>query len=346
MLTVLAQDPNKDKIRELEAEREAIVKQEKEALKVEVAQINTRSESGTISPEEADRLKKEAAEIRARNIEDRTAIVDNRIRLYSRNGTVRTDSMERSLRKNVERLEIGIGATDDEGETLFGVSYRSGRPERPREARRTTSDPVFVFGLSNVLVDGSLNDSPFKIGGSRFAELGWAWRTRLLPNSNVLRLVYGASFQFNGYRPTDNRYFEVQNGIPELVAYPYPLSKSKFRTDNLVVPVYLELGPSKRVQDEDYLKYSTTNKFRVGLGGYAGLNLGARQKLKYDREGHREKDKLKEDYQTTNFVYGLSGYIGVGFAQLYVKYDLNPLFHRGPTDMNAISFGIRLDNFP
>ncbi len=346
VLVALAQDSQEDRIRELEAEKEMILTQEKEALKGEVVRINARLEAGEISPDEAERLKKEAAEMRALNIENRTAIMENKIRLYSRNGTVKTDSMERSLHKNVERLEIGIGATDEEGETLFGVSYTNHKVKRPREALRTTSDPIFVFGLSNVLVAGSLNDSPFKVGGSRFAELGWAWRTRVLPNANGLRFVYGASFQFNGYRPTDNRYFEVHDGEAQLVDYPYPLSKSKFRTDNLVVPLYVELGPSKRVNEDGHLKYATLDKFRIGLGGYFGLNLGARQKLKYERDGHREKDKLKKDYGTTNFVYGLNGYLGVGFVQLYVKYDLNTLFHNGPENMNAISFGLRFDHLP
>jgi len=44
---------------------------------------------------------------------------------------------------------------------------------------------VLAFGLNNAIVEGeSFDDSPYKIGGSRFFEIGWAWKTRVFKNSN------------------------------------------------------------------------------------------------------------------------------------------------------------------
>ncbi len=52
--------------------------------------------------------------------------------------------------------------------------------------------------------------------------------------------------------------------------------------DNLVFPVHFEFGPSKKVESPRSVWFSTHNKFKIGLGGYAGVNLGERQKLKYE----------------------------------------------------------------
>tara|TARA_R110000850_G_scaffold203228_1_gene329502 strand:- start:118929 stop:119969 length:1041 start_codon:yes stop_codon:yes gene_type:complete len=311
----------------LEDQRETIVTEEKEALKVKVEQINSRYENSEISSEEAETLKNEAAQFHALNIENRVAIVENKIALLERN--------------NEEALE-----EDDSYVALFGdgkVIRLKFNKERKYD-RRTTSDFVFAFGLNNVVTEGeTLNDSEFKVGGSRFAELGWAWKTRVFENSNWLRLKYGFSFQFNGLKPIDNQIFVDTGEETVLEEFPVNLDKSKFRMDNLVFPVHFELGPSKKIEKEDYFRYSTRNYIKVGLGGYAGFNLGTRQKLKYEEDGERVKEKLKGGYNTNNFIYGLSGYIGWRNTALYIKYDLNTIFKDNPVEQHNVSLGLRFD---
>ncbi|NJW55231.1 hypothetical protein HC175_20155, partial [Salinimicrobium sp. CDJ15-91] len=55
------------------------------------------------------------------------------------------------------------------------------------------------------------------------------------------------------------------------------------------------------------------------------------------------KLKLKGDYNTNEFIYGLSGYVGFGGTSLYVKYDLNPIFKDPNPELNNISVGLRFD---
>ena len=226
------------------------------------------------------------------------------------------------------------------------LSFNSNDWERDiKYDRRTYVDPVIAFGMNNAIIDGqSLEDSPYKLGGSRFLELGWAWRTRVFKNSNALRLSYGVSFQFNGLKPKDNQYFVVENGQTELQEFEFDLRKSKFRMDNLVFPLHFEFGPSKFIESEDRIRYSLRNKFRFGIGGYGGFNIGTRQKLKYkNEEGRNVKDKLKGGYNTSSFVYGLSAYVGFDGVQLYAKYDLNPIFKDAVVEQRNISLGLRLD---
>ena len=336
---------NKDyqqKIEQLKKRKERISEQEKEALKIEVEEINKRYENKQISYEEAKVLKESVAKKRALNIENRITIVDNEILLLERNNGDVLESEAIDSTGNTG-LGISIDLTRGDGSSLNWQKNRRLKKELKYD-RRTYSDFVLAVGLNNVLIDGqSINDSPYKVWGSRFFEMGWSWRTRVFENTNIVRLNYGFSFQFNGLKPKDNQYFVVENGQAELQEFEYYLKKSKLRMDNLVFPVYLEFGPSKLHKTEKTMRYSLTNQFRLGIGAYGGFNMSTRQKLKYDRNGENVKDKLKRGYNTNDFIYGLSAYIGFDGVLLYAKYDLNPIFKDALIDQNNISLGLRFD---
>ena len=335
-----AQDTNESKISALQEQKNFVEKQEREFLKIEVEAINTQMDNGEITQEEASILKQNLAEKRALNIENRIAIIDNRIALLERNETVDYDTGA-----NLEGLIIEIGKTEDSDEYDTGSIYIG--PQKKREPRiydrRTTSDLVFAIGFNNAIIEGeSLNDSPYKLGGSGFVELGWAWKTRVFKNSNALRLKYGVSIQWNKLDIKDNLYFNEVDKVVTLEEFPLNLSKSKFRTTNLVFPIHFEFGPSKKVEHENYFRYSTYKKFKIGLGGYGGFNIASLQKLKYKEDGDHEKDKIK-DFNTNSLVYGLSAYIAFGNVGVYCKYDLQPIFNNQAMDQNNISLGLRFD---
>jgi len=241
---------------------------------------------------------------------------------------------------------IEIGKTKDSDEYDTGIIYIG--PQKKRKPRvydkRTTSDIVFAIGFNNALIDDAkLDDSPYELAGSGFVELGWAWKTRLMKNSNAIRLKYGFSFMWNKLDIKDNQYFVNNDGQITLEDFPYNLKKAKFRTTNLVFPVHFEFGPSKKIERNTYFRYSTYKQFKIGLGGFAGFNIGTLQKLKYKKDEKDVKDKLKGGYNTTDLVYGLSGYIAIGNVGIYAKYDLSPIFKDQVIEQNNISLGIRFD---
>ncbi len=336
---LLAQDDEtlEYEIEQLEKKKEDVTQAEREALKNEVRLINKRLANGEISKESAQELKKEAAEKHAKNIENKVTILQNTIELMKRTGSA-------DLNTETNNIEIAIGGADDEGDVLFGVKYNSGNQKKVVYDKRTYGEPIIAFGLNNAIIEGqSLEDSPYKIGGSRFFEIGWMWRTRVFDNSNFLRFHYGLSFQFNGLKPIDNQYFVMNNGQAELQEFESELKKSKLRMDNLVFPLHFEIGPSKFKQNEESIRYSIRNQFRFGIGGYGGFNLGTRQILKYKLDGADVKDKLIRNYNTSNFVYGLSTYVGFDCVLLYVKYDLSPIFKDATVEQHNISLGVRFD---
>ena len=331
---------NKEKMVLLKNMKEHIENEERDFLKADVETINLRLEKGEISPAEADILKKEAAKKRALNIENRIAIMDNKFELSERNGEGYEFVGERAINGIIR-----IGSGNDTSESFVYIGDKANdKPKNLKYDRRTSSDFVLAFGLNNAIIDGDkLDNSPYKFGGSRFFEIGWAWKTRVFKESNFMRFKYGYSLQINGLKPTDNNYFVQQNDITSLEEFPENLDKSKLSISNLVFPVHFEFGPSKKVEKNTYFRYSTDNKFKIGIGGYGGFNVGTRQKLKYELDGDRQKDKQKQSFNTSNLVYGLSGYVAFDEVALYVKYDLSPIFKDQAIKQNNISIGLRFD---
>jgi len=328
---------NAEKIEILQKQKERIQNEERELLKAEVEAINMRLDRGEITATKAESLKKEAAQRRAANIENRLAIVDNKIALLERNNdehVVSTDDDEPGF-------SISIGNSDVDG-SVFHIGRKKNKPRK--YDRRTTTDLVFAIGFNNALIDGeNLDDSPYKLAGSGFVELGWAWKTRLLENSNAIRLKYGFSLMWNKLDIKDNYYLVRDGDAIMLEEFPTNLNKAKFRTTNLVFPLHFEFGPSKKIERDTYVRYSTKNRFKLGVGGYVGFNLATLQKLKYSVDGRDVKDKFKGGYNTNELVYGLSGYIALYDVAIYVKYDLSPIFKNQTIDQNNISVGLRFD---
>lgn len=336
--TLVAQDNYKDKINDLKEQKGKVTLEEKEALKVEVETINKRLEKSEISIDEANKLKDEAARKRALNIENRLAIIDNEIALLERNkGEVLDVEKDDNSWDDNDGVTIRIDGDEWEiTDNKYGWS---------KYGRRTYSDFIVAFGLNNAIIEGqSLNDTPYKVGGSRFFEMGWAWRTRVFNKSNAIRFHYGFSFQFNGLKSKDNLYYVVNDqGETVQEEFPFNLSKSKLKLDNLVIPIHFEFGPSRTRISGNHVRYSLRHQFRIGLGGYGGFNMGTRQKLKFNENGSKQKLKIKGGLNSNPFIYGLSAYMGVDCFLLYVKYDLNPIFKSPSLEQRNISMGLRFD---
>lgn len=341
---VQGQDKEMDSVRQakidykvelLEKEKIKIEDFEKAILKQKITNINKKLDNDEITAEEAEQLKKEAAELAALNIKDRQVIVDNKIILLKRNGWYDIDNNIDSYIGFVKRKEGGGN---------IGLVIKSGDDTPPKYDIRTGNKLLFVIGFNNTIIDGQgLDDSPYELAGSGFVELGWVWQTRLLKDSNLLRLNYGFSFQWNKLNVKDDLYY-VQNGDETtLQEFPVGLIKSQFRVTNLVFPVHLEIGGWNKKDYGNRVRYFNHDKFKLGIGGYGGFRIGTQQKLKYKEDGDRVKDKIRRNYNASNFVYGLSAYVGIGDISLYAKYDLNPLFKDQAVDQNNISVGIRFD---
>ncbi|PZR07791.1 MAG: hypothetical protein DI539_23265 [Flavobacterium psychrophilum] len=331
------EDHKKRKLEAFEAEKENIVETEKFELKKLLEKIDKRLENGEITAEKATALKQEAAKKSAQNIDSKTAIVESQIELTKR------DVVYNYQPNTFGYVEAGVGnATDDKGSFLFGIRYRAA-DKKPKYDKRTYTDMVFSIGFGGTVGDGVGIGDVYKFGKSGFAEIGFTFRTRLLKDSNYWRLAYGLSYQENTLSPKDNKYFVNNNGHTSLEVYPNQIKRNMMVFENLVVPVLLEFGPSKKKEYKDYFRYDTSTSFKVGIGGFAGMNLGAMQWMKYVENGENVKVKMRRDYNVEKFVYGLKGYVGFGSLSLFAHYELNSVFSKSDYKDHALFFGFRVD---
>ena len=133
---------NKDKISTLKSVKEAIKNQEREFLKIEVEAINLRLDNRDITNEVAEKLKKEAAQKRALNIENRLTIINNKIALLERNEDGYTVDNE----EVTDKVGFSIG---DEGS--FAGFNINGKINKPRKYDLRTSEKCISCNKVNTL---------------------------------------------------------------------------------------------------------------------------------------------------------------------------------------------------
>ena len=300
--------------------------EEKKNLKKLVEDVNVALEKNQITKQAADEQKLALATASARNIEKRIGEQQDKLNQLVQDkvsGKISTTS-DRKLISITNRIQDSIKKVNGES--------------------RTTTQAVFIAGLNNVVTNGSLNNSDFRYWGSHFYEFGFTANTRLLKDNNLLHAKYGISLMLNSLRPADNRLFQVSGNTTSLVDATVPLDDARFRNTYLVVPLHLEFDFSPNNVAAGGKPYFKSHKsVRLGVGGYAGMNLESRQFIETKANGYDTESETTGDFNTSNFIYGLSAYLGYRETSLYVKYDLNPLFNNNPIKQNNISLGLRFD---
>jgi hypothetical protein len=303
-----------------------VTQNEKEALKKELELIEKQLESGAISKDKAELLKKEAAEKHAKNIEIKVSEEEEKLRVLIKDATNNQIEFD-TINKN-----------------KMSFSFPKSKDSSTKSEKRTTGQTIFALGFNNALLDGEINKD-YKFAGSHFFEWGYTWNTRLSKENNLAHVKYGLSLQYNNFRPTRDRIFvEAPNGQTILAEPGFNIDDARFRNVNLVFPIHFELDFSKTKEIDGKKIFRSHEGFRMGIGGYAGFNIKSKQKIWYENEnGNDVLNKEKGSFNVNDTVYGLSTYIGYKQTSLYVKYDLNPIFDNATVDQNNISFGVRFD---
>jgi hypothetical protein len=309
---------------------ELITKQQKDSLKIEVEAVNVQLEKNEITPAQADAKKQELAQKRANTIETLVTVeqekldalvkdkVDGKIdeTKDSRRFTIKYDSKARAVKDSIKKVY---------------------------EFKRTQSQLVFAIGVNRLMNDGSADTENFK-WRSDFYEWGVSWNTRILKNNNLLHAKYGLSLQYNNLRPDNDRVFATEGSRTVLIDAGRKLDVARLRYVNLVIPAHLEFDFTKKTVNGNKTYFPTHKSFRLGVGGYVGLNVKEKQIIKFDDDnGNDVKDRTKGDFNVSDFVYGVSAYVGYGQYSLYAKYDLQPVFSNNEIDQNNLSLGIRFD---
>ena len=330
--SLYAQDTFEIRAKAIASNIEKITKEEKETLKKQVEEVNVELDKNNITKQQADEKKMQLAIASANTIENRISFEESKLSELVKEkveGKISSlDTVKKFGRTYGKGIKVHVGAKD----TI------------QRSEKRTTSQFVFATGVNNLVTDGMIANSNFRYLGSHFYEWGLTYNTRIVQNSNIAHIKYGLSLQYNNLRPTDNRYYETSGDQTVLQTATVYLKDSRLRNVNLVVPVHFELDFTKSKMVNDKKIFKSHEGFRLGFGGFVGVNLKTKQILEFDDTfGNSVTQRSKGNYNTNDFVYGLSSYIGFGETSLYVKYDLNPLFTDNIVNQNNISLGVRFD---
>ena len=341
-----AQETFEARIKAIAVKIENATKVEKEALKKEVEEVNVQLEQGTISKAQADEKKNNLAAIRAKNIETRVAVYQNElndvVQLKVDGKIAATTSSKDSIEIRGKNYKVTYEVTDSTYIDVKGMKRRYDK-RRNRNEKRTTSQFVFAAGLNNLVTDGAVANSDFRYWGSHFYEWGITYNTRIAKENNLLHFKYGFSVVYNNLRPTENRWFVDNGTTTDLEVNPLHMGDSRLRNVNLVIPMHLEFDFSGKTIKNDKTYYNTHKSWRLGIGGFAGLNFKTKQVIEYDIDGYESRNVTKGSFNTNDFIYGLSTYVGYRSTSLYLKYDLSPLFKDNPVAQNNISLGVRFD---
>ena len=341
-----AQESFEARVQNITLKIEAVTKEEKAALKKEVEDVNGQLEQGAITTAQADAQKKALAQVRAKNIENRVAAIQkelNEVVQLKVDGKIAgTTSSKDSVTIIGKNYQIKYEITDSTYIDIKGMK-RKYFIRRNKNEKRTTSQFVFAMGLNNLVTDGAVANSDYRYWGSHFYEWGVTYNTRIAKNNNLLHFKYGFSVVYNNLRPTDNRYFVDNGTTTDLETNPVNMTESRFRNVNLVFPMHLEFDFSGKTERDGKTYFNTHKSFRLGIGGFAGVNLKSKQIICTDIDGYDTRNVTKGSFNTNDFIYGLSTYVGYKATSLYLKYDLSPLFKDNPINQNNISLGVRFD---
>ena len=320
-----------EKAKLLSEQIDAVVAQEKSALKKTILDIETRYNDDEITYEDAKALKDEATTATAKKIKTKVTAIEDQIH----------DLVQHRLDENIAKQD-SINKTTNYILTL-GEDGLKIRKTKEKKNKRTHSYNVMAFGFNNLMKEGALQDDTFKFANSGFFEYGTNYKTRVFKNSGLLYINYGLSLRYNRLVPKNNNYFVAAGTNTSLQNYPITLRKATFKNVQLVVPVYFEFDWSKSKIEDDVTIFRRNRSLRFGFGGFAGVNIKSKQILKYKLDGKRVREKAKGDYNVNSFVYGLQAQLGYKDTSFYVKYDMNDLFKNDFSGQKNISFGVKFD---
>jgi hypothetical protein len=209
--------------------------------------------------------------------------------------------------------------------------------------KRVKTKSNLTVGLGYNYINGNnLDVDDFSYGNNNYFSIGYSWK-RMLNKSQTIRFKYGFEYQTQGTELNGNRAFSISDpNNTQIEHLSFNAKKAKFRQDQLVFPLHFEIGGTDRKEYEDgRVRYSEYSQFKIGIGGYAGLNLRSQLKYKFELENEGIKQTTVSAFDNNVLVYGLDAYVGFDNWTLFGRMALNDIFQSGSVDGQYVAFGIR-----
>lgn len=156
---------------------------------------------------------------------------------------------------------------------------------------------------------------------------------------NTIGLITGIGLSLQSYRLNNNTTLVTDEGrkVHPQTEYFQSNQKSKLSSVYLDVPLLVEFQVPVRNYE---------NRFFLSVGVTGSKRLETHTKVKYRKDGKREKLKSPGDYSLPDYKIAATVRIGYRRVNLFASADLLPMFQemRGPV-LYPYTFGVRLISF-
>lgn len=241
------------------------------------------------------------------------------------------------VRKKKNGVTITIGGSGDTARTDSAQQHRDYTRSTVRRGVNSWKRSIdFQIGLdtwikpANQALSGGVVVPDLLPLGSRYFAVAFSQRPTLIDGRRTkLSLYYAAEASWNNFMFQEDMLVQKGPASVQFVPSTEPLKKSKLTTFALQLPVVPRLS---------FYNASGRKVFHIGLGGFVGYRLDSYTKIKRQND---ERSRDHNNFYLNDLRYGLVGHLGIVKTNLFVKYDLNPVFQAGKgPDVRALSFGI------
>lgn len=288
------------------------IKEATKAFEDKVKELETKYKNGEIDQEDFEDAMEDAADDLEDAMDDLGDALDDML-----DGDDEDQSIEISTDSTKNKVKISLG--DKKG------------------PKRTKSYFLLNFGPTYML-EGTIGENAitpeFEPWRSWSGNVGLMFSTRLGGPNSIAHINYGLLWKFNYVEVSSDHRLMVQDDNPVYVPpspYASTLEHSQFSRQSLVLPVQLRFAGSKK------------KSLNVMLGGYGGIRLYAFQDLEFKTaDGEKAELRLRDDYATNLWQYGVTAAIGQRWWQLYADYELSNLFEDNPNyEYNMLNAGVQ-----
>ncbi|MEZ5032525.1 MAG: outer membrane beta-barrel protein [Saprospiraceae bacterium] len=289
------------------------IKEATKAFEDKVKELETKYKNGEIDQEDFEDAMEDAADDLEDAMDDLGDALDDML-----DGDDEDQSIEISTDSTKNKVKISLG--DKKG------------PKRTKSYLLVNFGPTYM--LEGAIGASNENLPEFAPWKSWSTNLGLIFSTRIGGSNSIFNVNYGLQFKFTSIEISSDHRLTVEDGNPLYVPpspYASTVSKSELRRYALVLPVQLRLAGAGK------------NKLNVMLGGYGGIRLNAFQDLEFKTaDGEKAELRLRDDYATNLWQYGVTAAIGQRWWQLYADYELSNLFEDNPNyEYNMLNAGVQ-----
>jgi hypothetical protein len=189
----------------------------------------------------------------------------------------------------------------------------SGNPfiDKYNPFKKMKSKFIIETGINNFFMQlSTVASEPIVNSGS-----SWFWNFGLIkqiPLSRKIRLHAGLTYLRNRFRFANDLRLSGDSATPSFVEVGNAAEDPKLIVHYFTLPISFEI--------------KFTKSLHIHLGGYAGYNVGAQQKLSLKVGDEEISENRNGAYGINKWMYGVRGGIGIGGFDVFAQYNLSNFF--------------------